>query len=94
MIFGNRRRYLGGLEQHLPDVFVRCVEELSQRLVFGRVELPHIKCPSLTREDPAEEHDLDHVDKLDFLAYHVFNTVLESSQLRWLTPGLESRQLL
>ena len=22
---------------------------------------------SLTREDPAEEHDLDHVDKLDFL---------------------------
>ena len=57
------------------------VEELSQCLVLGRVKLTHIECPSLTREDPAEEHDLDHVDKLDFLAYLVFNTVLESGQL-------------
>ena len=66
---------------------MRRVEELSQRLVFGRVELPHIKCPSLAREDPAEEHDLHHVDKLDFLAYHILDAVLESSQLRWLAPG-------
>ena len=55
--------------------------------MFGRVELPHIKCPSLAREDLAEEHDLDHVDKLDFLAYHIFDTVLESGQPRRLTPG-------
>ena len=80
-ILGKGRRYLGGLEQHLPDVLVRHVEELSQRPVLSRVELPHIEGPSLTREDPAEEHDLDHVDKLDFLAYHIFNTVLESGQL-------------
>ena len=80
-ILGKGRRYLGGLEQHLLDVFVRRVEELSQCLVLGRVELPQIECPSLTREDPAEEHDLDHVDKLDFLAYHVFDAVPESGQL-------------
>ena len=54
------------------------VEELSQRLVFGRIELPHVECPSLTREDPTEENDLDHVDKLDLLAYHIFDTVVSS----------------
>ena len=80
-------RYLGALEQHLPDVFVRRVKKLSQHLVLGRVKLPHIECPSLAREDSAEEHDLDHVDKLDFLAYHILDAVLESGQLRWLTPG-------
>ena len=73
--------YLVGLEQHLPDVFVHHVEELSQCLVFGRVELPHIISPSLTRKDPADEHDLDHVDKLDFLAYHIFDAGLKSGQL-------------
>ena len=78
VILGKGRRYLGALEQHLPDVLVRRVEELSQRLVLGRVELPQIECPSLTREYLVKEHDLDHVDKLDFLAYHVFNLVLES----------------
>ena len=86
-IFGNRRRYLSSLEQHLPDVFVHRVEELSQRLLFGRVELPHIKCPSLAWEDLAEEHDLDHVDKLDFLAYHILDAILESGQLHWLMLG-------
>ena len=60
---------------------MRRVEELSQRLVLSRVEFPQIECPSLTREDPAEEHDLDHVDKLDFLAYHIFDTALESGQI-------------
>ena len=74
-------RYLGALEQHLPDVLMRRVEELSQRLVLGRVELPQIECPSLTQEDPAEEHDLDHVDELDFLSYHALNAHLQRYQL-------------
>ena len=30
MILGYGRRYLGGLEQHLPDVFVHHIEELSR----------------------------------------------------------------
>ena len=81
MVLGERRGDLGALEQHLPDVLVHHVEELSQRLVFGRVELPHMECPSLTWKDPAEEHDLDHVHKLDLLAYHILDAVLESDQL-------------
>ena len=73
--------YLCGLEEHLPDIFVHRAEELSQRLVFGRVELPQIVSPSLTRKDPTDEHDLDHVDRLDFLAYHILDAGLESGQL-------------
>ena len=61
---------------------MRYIEDLSQRLVLGHIELPHIECPSLTRENPTEKRDLDHVDELDFLASHIFNTVLESGQLR------------
>ena len=87
VILDKGRRYLGALKQHLPDVFVRHVEELLERLVFGQVELPQITNPPLARKNPAEEHDLDHVDKLDFLAYHSFDTVLESGQLRQCTPG-------
>ena len=66
---------------------MRRVEELSQRLVLGRVKLPHIEYPSLTREDLAVEHDLDHVDELDFLAHHVLDVGLDSGQLYWGTPG-------
>ena len=80
-ILGKGRRYLGGLEQHPADVLVHHVEKLSQRLVLGWVELSHIECPSLARKDPAEEHDLDHVDKLDSLAYHIFDAGLQSGQL-------------
>ena len=65
-ILGKGRRYLGALEQHLPDILVRRVQELSQRLVLGRVKLPQIECPSLTREDPAEEHDLTTLTSLIF----------------------------
>ena len=86
MIFGYGERDLVGLEENLPDVFVRRAEELSQRLVLGRVELPQIEYPSLTWEDPVEEHDLDHVDELDFLARNVPDTGLESGQLYRRTP--------
>ena len=72
------RWYLGGLEKHLTDVFVHRAEELSQRLVFGRVKLPQIANPSLTWKNPAEEHNLDHIDELDFLAYHILDAGLKS----------------
>ena len=55
---------------------MRRVEELSQRMVLGRVELPQITSPALARKNSAEEHNLDHIDKLDFLAYHVLDTCL------------------
>ena len=81
VIFGYGWWDLVGLEEHLPDVFVHRVEELPQHLVFGRVELPQIVSPSLTRKNPAEEHDLDHIDKLDFLAYHILDAAMKSGQL-------------
>ena len=77
-IFGSGCGGLGALKQHLPGIFVRGVEEPAQGLVLCRIKLPQFEGPLLAWEDPADEHDLDHVDKLDFLAYHIFYTVLES----------------
>src|SRR4051812_32831890 len=81
MILGEGRGNLGTLKQHLPGVLVRRVEELAQSPVLGRDKLPQIERPLLTRKDPADEHDLDHVDKLELLVYHVLYTGLESGQL-------------
>ena len=63
-----------------------CVKELGQSLVLGRVELPQVEGPSLTREDPAEEHDLDYVDKLNLLVHQVSDAGLESGHLFRTTP--------
>ena len=60
---------LGALKQHPPGIFVRSVEEPAQSLVLRRIELPHIEAPSLARENPADEHDLDYVDKLELLVH-------------------------
>ena len=75
------RRYFGGLEQHLPRVLVLHAVEPLERLVFGRDELPQIECPPLARQNPVNEHDLDHVDKLDVLVLHALDAVYESGQL-------------
>ena len=68
-IFGSGCGSLGALEQHLPDIFVRSVEEPAQSLVLRRIELPHVEAPSLARENLADEHDLDYVDKLELLVH-------------------------
>ena len=65
---------------------MRCVEEPGQSLVLGRVEFPQIKSPSLTREDPAEEHDLDYGDKFNLPADQVFDEGLKSYHFRRITP--------
>src|SRR4051812_159426 len=77
---------LGALEKHLPGIFVRCVEEPSQSSVLGRIELPQIESPLLTREDPADEHNLDYVDEFELLAHQVLDTCLESGRLFRTTP--------
>ena len=41
---------------------------------------------SLTREDPAEEHDLDYVDKFNLLVHQVLDAGLESGHLFRITP--------
>ena len=85
-ILGSGRVNLGALEKHLPSIFVRCVKEPGQSLVLGRVEFPQIKSPSLTREDPAEEHDLDYVDEFNLLVHEVLDAGLESGHLFRITP--------
>ena len=66
-ILSNRRGDLGTLEQHPPGIFMSHVEEPVQSSVLRRVELPQVELPLLAQEDPAVEHDLDHVDKLKLL---------------------------
>ena len=68
-VFCSGCRGLGTLEQHLPDLFVRSVEEPIQSLVLRQIELPHVEAPSLARENPVDEHDLDYVDKLEILVH-------------------------
>ena len=54
-VLGERGRDLCALEQHLPDVLVRRVEELAQSLVLGRVELPQVEISLLTWKDTADK---------------------------------------
>ena len=76
----------GALEKHLPVIFVRHVEEPAQSLVPCRVELPQVESPLLTREDQADEHNLDYVDKFELLVHQGFDACLESGQLSFFTP--------
>ena len=77
-IFGSGCGSLGALEQHLPGIFVRSVEEPAQGLVLCRIKLPQAEGPLLAREDPVDEHDLDHVDKLELLVHQGLDAGLES----------------
>ena len=63
-----------------------CVEKPGQSLVLGRVEFAQVEGPSLTREDKADEHTLDHVDKLEHLVHQGLDACLESGQLSFFTP--------
>ena len=85
-IFGSGCGSLGALEQHLPGIFVRSVEELAQGLVLCRIKLPQFEVPLLAWEDPADEHDLDYVDKLELLVHQGLDAGLESDQLLRITP--------
>ena len=69
---------LGALEKHLPGIFVHRVEEPAQSSVPCRVEFPRVESPLLTREDPADEHNLDYVDKFELLVCQGLDACLES----------------
>ena len=75
---------LDALEKHLPGIFVCRVEEPAQSSVLRRVELPQIEGSLLTWEDPADEHDLDYVDKFELLVHQGLDACLESGQLSFL----------
>ena len=68
-IFGSGCGSLGALKQHPPGLFIRSVEEPAQSLVLRQIKLPHIEVPLLAWENPADEYDLDYVDKLE-LPFH------------------------
>ena len=68
-IFGSGCGGLDTFKQHPPDIFIRSVEEPAQCLVLRGIELPHTEAPSLARENPADKHDLDYVDKLELLVH-------------------------
>ena len=68
-IFGSGRGSFGALEQHPPGSFVRSVEEPAQGPVLRRIKLPQIKVPLLAGLNPADDHDLDHIDKLELLVH-------------------------
>ena len=80
-IFGSGCGGFGALEQHPPGAFLRRVEEPAQGPVLCRIELPQIKGPLLAGENPADEHDLDHIDKPKLLVHQGLETGLESCQL-------------
>ena len=80
-IFGSGRRGFGALVQHPPGIFVRSIEEPAQSLVLCRIKLPQIEVPLLAAENPAVEHDLDHIDKLKLLVHQGLETGLKSDQL-------------
>ena len=63
------------------------VEEPIQSQVLRRIELPQVELPLFARKYPADEHNLDYVDKVELLVHHVLNTCLESGQLSQTTPG-------
>ena len=69
VIFGSGCGGLGTFKQQLPDIFVHSVEDPAQSLVLCWIELPHTEAPSLARENPADKHDLDYVDKLELLVH-------------------------
>ena len=50
------------------------VEEPVQSSVMRQVEPPQGELPLLTREYPADEHNLDYVDELELLVHHVLYT--------------------
>src|SRR3954466_11016391 len=77
---------LSAFGQHLPDVFIRRVEEPTEGLVLRRVEFPQSKIPFLAREDQANEHDLDYVGKPDWLVHQGLDSCLQPSHFFLVAP--------
>ena len=85
-ILGSGCGSLGDLEKHLLGIFVRRVEEPAQSSVLRRVKLPQVEAPLLTQEDPADEHNLDYIDKLDRLTHQGLDAFLQTGHLFFVSP--------
>ena len=78
-IFSSGCGSLGALEQHLPGIFIRSVEEPAQGLVLCRIKLPQFEGPLLAWEDQADEHNLDYVDKFELLVHQGLDAYFQQS---------------
>ena len=87
VILGSGCGSLGALEKHPPGIFVRRVEEPAQSLMLRQIELPQIEGPLLTREDQADEHNLDYIDKLELLVHQDLDAAVQSPLLCCPTTG-------
>src|SRR3954470_353622 len=97
-IFEGECGALGAFGRHLPDVFIRRIEEPIEGSVLRWVEFPQSEIPLLAREDQANEHDLDYVDMPDRLVHQGLDASLQSGHFVLVTPrqarllpGLEPR---
>ena len=57
------------------------------RVRCHRVKLPQVESPLLTREDPADEHNLDYVGKFELLVHQGLDVGLESGRISFFTPS-------
>ena len=53
--------------------------------MLRRVELTQIKIPLLAREDPADEHNLDYINKPDWLVHQGLDASLQPGHLFFVT---------
>ena len=66
-VFGGVRPLLSFSEKQLPHSFVRSAEEVLEGPWSFRIKLPHTERPSPARQNPADQHYLNHVDKTNVL---------------------------
>src|SRR3954466_14786268 len=85
-IFGGGCGALGAFGQHLPDGFIRRIEEPIEGSVLRRVVFPQSEIPLLTREDQANEHNLDYVDMPNWLVHQGLDASLQSGHFVLIAP--------
>ena len=66
-VLGGVRPLFSFPEKQPQHSFVRSAEEVLEGPWSFRIKLPHTKKPSLARQGPADQHYLNHVDKIDVL---------------------------
>ena len=66
-VLGGVRPLFSFLEKQLPHYVMRNTEEVLEGPWSFRIKLPHTERPSLARQNPADQHYLNHVDKTDVL---------------------------
>ena len=63
-------------EKQLPHSFVHSTEEVLEGPWSFRIKHPHTERPSLPRQNLADKHYLDHVDKTDVLLKEALDAAL------------------